>query len=91
MKLQQTLKQNDKSSKINIDVKARAKFHKAIYGLEREETNFLTKFKYTFDELATIIDIPNVFEFRKQEMMNKIQDYKKEPDLVVDFLAKTKE
>jgi len=47
-------------------------FHRSIYGLEREETNFLTKYKSTFDELATIIDIQNVFEFKKDEILSKI-------------------
>lgn len=83
-------KKNEKDQ-TQIDVKTRAKFHRAIYGLEREETNFLTKFKYTFDELATIIDIPNVFEFRKNELMGKIQEYKWEPDLNIEFKAKTGE
>jgi len=63
-------------------------FYWSIYGLEREETNFLTWYKSTFDELATIIDIPNVFQFWKDEMLNKIQEYKKEPDLNPDYEKK---
>jgi len=75
------------TGKTKVDVKTWAKFHRAIYGLEREETNFLTKFKSTFDELQTIIDIPNVFEFWKKEMLDKISEYKKEPDLNFEYKA----
>lgn len=60
-------------------------FYWSIYGLEWEETNFLTKYKSVFNELATIIDQPNVFQFWKDEMMSKINDYKKEPDLNPKF------
>ena len=45
----------------------------------------MTKYKSVFDELATVIELPNVFKFRKEEMMQKISEYKKEPDLNPTF------
>jgi hypothetical protein len=44
-------------------VKERATYYRSLYGLEREEKNFMEKYKGTFDELATIVNIPAVFEF----------------------------
>jgi len=39
--------------------------------------------------LATVIDIPNVFEFKKKEILDKINEYKKEPDLIIDYTSKS--
>lgn len=82
----EAMKESNASKENNkIDIKVRAKYYRSLYGLEREEMNFNTKFKRTFDDLAATLNLPQVFEFWKDEFLDKIMEYKKEPDINPEY------
>ena len=60
-----------------IDVKTKAHY-RSMYGVERQDRNFMNRYKETFDQMATMVECPKVFHFHSKGFLDKLDAYQRE-------------